>query len=445
VTDTTTDTARSNVTRTMLLAAGIYFLVCAFLYNTWFIAAAVEFIRTTLHHPWTAMPDTGEVRRMEMVYLAIGAVLCGAGLLIGANHGLDRAFRRGWVATIVLAFLAFLVPVATLEVALRPLTPEFGKITSLFTRDPDLEWKMRPNVTQAWGGIPVTTNSLGFRGPEPSPDPPPGTVRILHLGDSVAFGFMVRRWQDTFPFVVDSLLESDGMNVETLNTGVGGYSPWQELVVLRRQAEVFSPDVVVLNFVLNDVTEKFTLVRYGGLEESRQLRESYHSHLDQILGRSALAYKVRRYARKWKAKRVLGSDPHLGAIEREQFSVDMLIHHPEKEHIQAAWRITLTNVQSIFDYCQARGIPLLLVIHPFRMQFDAAGEMDLPQRKLTTYARAHGVHVVDLLPILDDYLDETNQFPEAIYVDHDHYNVEGHRVVASVVADSLRALIDGPR
>jgi hypothetical protein len=445
VTDTATDTARSNVTRTMLLAAGIYFLVCALLYNTWLIAAAVEFVRTTLNRPWTTMPDPTDVRRMEMVYLAIGAVLTGTGLLIGARTGLDRAFRRGWVATIVLSFLAFLVPVATLEVALRPLTPELGKVTSLFTRDAELEWKMRPNATQSWGGIQVTTNSLGFRGPEPASQPPPGTVRILHLGDSVAFGFMVKRWQDTFPFVVDSLLESDGMNVETLNTGVGGYSPWQELVVLRRQVEGFSPDVAVLNFVLNDVTEKFTLVRYGGLEESRQLRDSYYSRLDVILGRSALAYQVRNLTREWKAKRVLGGDPHLGAIEREVFSVDMLIHHPEKNHIQAAWRITLTNVQSIFDYCQARGIPLLLVIHPFRMQFDAPGEMDLPQRKLTTYARAHGVHTVDLLPILNRHLDETDEFPAAIYVDHDHYSVEGHRVVAGVVADSLRTLLDGPR
>lgn len=435
---------RFNVTRSMLMVAGVFFLVCAAVYNPWLMRAAVNFVRTSLHRPWTTMPESGAVKRMEMVYLAIGAVFTGTALLIGAVPSLDRFFRRGVVATVVLTFLAFFVPVTTLEAGLRPFTPRLGKDTALFVKDDDLGWRLRPSTTQRWGGVNVTVNAKGLRGPALPYDKPAGAVRILYLGDSVVFGYSVARWQDTFPWLIERALETgpDSLDVETVDAGVGGYSPWQELIWLREEGVRYHPDLIVLDFVLNDVTEKFTLVRYGGLEQSRQLRESYHSPFDALLSHSALATKVSKFARKWKAKRVLGSNPQLGAIKRETFDVDMMIHHPEKEHIQAAWRITLESVQGIFDTCRKSGIPLVVVIHPFTMQFDAPDELDGPQRRLAAYAAAHGVRTIDLLPPLHDYLDETNQFPSAIFLDRDHLNEEGHRVVARILADSLRTILD---
>jgi len=438
------DTPRSNVARTLVLLAGIFFLACGLLYNRWTIALAVGAVRRLLHRPWTHMPDTTIVLHMELVYFALGAVACGAGILIGARPRLDRFFRRPLVTSLLLAFLAFAVPAATLEVALRPYTPTAGKTTSLFVKDRVLGWRLRPSATEPWGGVMVAINARGLRGPELPYEKPAGTVRVLHLGDSVAFGFMVARWQDTFPFVADSLLAATtGRRVETINTSVGGYSPWQEYEVLRGEGIEYHPDVVVVDFVLNDVTEKFTLVRYGGLEESRQLRESYYSRLDVILARSALAYQVKNFAREWKARRVLGSNPRLGAIKREAFDVDAMIKYPDADYIQAAWSLTLENLQKIFDYCAERDIPVLLAVYPFRVQLDAPDEMSAPQRQIVAYARAHGIRTVDFLPILHRYLEETGRPPGDLFVDHDHLSVAGHRVVAPVLADSLAAVLAG--
>ena len=52
--------------------------------------------------------------------------------------------------------------------------------------DAELGWRTIPNRhSEAWGGI--TSNSLGFRSPEPLP----GKPVIAVAGDSVAFGFGV--------------------------------------------------------------------------------------------------------------------------------------------------------------------------------------------------------------------------------------------------------------
>ncbi len=428
----------------MILLAGLFFLLCALLYNEWAIAAAVNLARNALNRPWTTMPAFADVRRMEIVFAGLGIVFTGSALLIGTSASLDRLFRRTSLATLTLAFLTLFVPLATLELTLRPFTERLGKKTSLFVRDAELGWKLRANTTQDWGDIAVTTNGRGMRGPEIPYEKKPGTTRILYLGDSVTFGYMVERWQDTFPHRIEELLEaSGGGNVETINSGVGGYSCWQELAFLRNEGILYRPDIVVVGFVLNDVTEKFTLVRYGGYEESRQLRDSYYSRLDVVLARSAFAYRVRKFARTWKARRVLGDNPKLAAIKKEIFDVQLLWRDPEAEHIQGAWTITLESLQGIVDFCRKRDIPLLLVIHPFTDQFTAPEETSAPQKRLARYTQDRGIRTVDLLPILHRHLDEANQFPSALYLDHDHLSVEGHTVVARILADSLRVMLDG--
>jgi lysophospholipase L1-like esterase len=363
--------------------------------------------------------------------------------MIGTSAALDRLFRRTSIATLTLAFLTLFVPLTTLELALRPFTKKLGKETSLFVRDAELGWKLKANATQEWGGVTVTTNGRGMRGPEIPYEKAAGTTRILYLGDSVSFGYMVKRWQDTFPHRIEELLETpSGAIVETISSGVGGYSCWQQLAFLRDEGLRYDPDVVVIDFVLNDVTEKFTLVRYGGYEESRQLRESYYSRLDVLLARSALVFQVRNLTREWKAKRVLGSDPYLGAIKKEIFDVKSLWQQPEATHIVAAWEITLESLQGIFDICREQDIKVLLVIHPFTDQFTTPEESSAPQQRLGSFAREQGIPTIDLLPILHRHLDGTNQFPDVLFLDHDHLSVEGHKVVARILADSLRTMID---
>lgn len=47
---------------------------------------------------------------------------------------------------------------------------------------------LRPMLTAFTHDRPVRTNSLGLRDREVAPDPAPGTIRVLALGDSQTFG-----------------------------------------------------------------------------------------------------------------------------------------------------------------------------------------------------------------------------------------------------------------
>ena len=100
-------------------------------------------------------------------------------------------------------------------------------------------------------------NSMGFRGPDYAIPAPPGTYRILALGDSYTLGVGVHE-NDTFSKQLEHRLNKAGTGgasarrFEVINAGVSGYSTREE----RRQYEVFgskyAPQLVLINMVYND-------------------------------------------------------------------------------------------------------------------------------------------------------------------------------------------------
>lgn len=126
-----------------------------------------------------------------------------------------------------------------------------------------------PEVLRAAGGAgaePVTrteasTNSWGFRGPEPDLEAP---VRGLVLGDSFMQGYFVGD-DDAPPRRLErSLGEALGERVSILNTGVLGYGPEQEYYTLVAFAERFRPKFVVVATFVNDFGEEKDVMQGGG-------------------------------------------------------------------------------------------------------------------------------------------------------------------------------------
>jgi hypothetical protein len=440
----TTDAPRPelNAPRTLFALAGVFFVVCAILYNPLTAGLMVKFARMALGRPYMEMRETGAVLRAELAFVIAAAVCFGIYYLVSSVRSLERFFRLGAAEKLVLVFLALAVPITTLEIALRPFS-ETGKQTSLFVRDAELGWRLRPSTTQPWGGVTVTTNSRGLRGPEVGFEKPQDTRRILWLGDSVTFGYLVPDWGVTFPFLTANIL-SRGGRWESVNAGVGGYSPWQEDIWLRSDGARYQPDVVVVGFVLNDVTEKFHLVKYGGDREGRQLRDSYSGWMDYLIGHSALAYQVRNLTLEFKAKRRLGDDLRLGAIQQQALDVQTLIDHPDRDNVRLAWEVTLENLDRIREFCDENGWELMVVVFPFAMQLEDPEATAAPQQRLARWAQAGGVDHLDLLPVLSDELNARGVTAQAFFLDHDHLSVEGHAVVAKVIAERLETSLREP-
>ena len=102
-----------------------------------------------------------------------------------------------------------------------------------------LGWKHKSNVnltfvTPEYSSL-LSFNEKGHRGPNIEYNNPDNKFRILILGDSFAEGYTVN-FDDLFSEVLKRELEGlAGQDIEIINTGVGGYSTDQELLLFNSE------------------------------------------------------------------------------------------------------------------------------------------------------------------------------------------------------------------
>jgi hypothetical protein len=127
-----------------------------------------------------------------------------------------------------------------------------------FLYDELLGWKNIPRWRSTTFGQPLTINALGLRGREVLRRKPPGTRRLLILGDSFAWGYGVAD-EDVFAAVLERQFQAEGKPWEVLNAGVLGWGTDQQYLFLKRDGYEFGPDIVVVAFfLLNDPINNVT-------------------------------------------------------------------------------------------------------------------------------------------------------------------------------------------
>ncbi len=438
VDDTTESTGNARILFALMVFLGFVLLALAMLFSGTLIDWAFR--------PWGGLLDrVAERVPAARLKLALGGLALLAGSFLLRQIGFFRwSARSSLRVNLVLLAVTLLTTVFTLEQVLSVrFYRDNSRTTTIFARDPDLGWRLRPAVKSTWGDVPVSINSLGLRGPEL---PAPGRVehfRILFLGDSVTFGYRVRD-DEPFPLLVGQDLNARNPErmVVTLNAAVDGYSPWQEYEYLARSGLGLDPDLVLVCFVLNDVTEKFSLLQYGGSELGFQLRHTVEGLGDRLAGWSHI-FAFGSYLR----DRVrFGGTPADGARELETLQVMDLLYEEKKELTDKAWALTLENLDRIFLRCEEEEIPAMLVILPYAFQLQNPSAFGRPQAVLQTHAAGQGIDTVDLLPLLCRDMEERNLGIPAYFLDDNHLTAEGHRTVARILADEIyqRGLDGGP-
>jgi lysophospholipase L1-like esterase len=158
--------------------------------------------------------------------------------------------------------------------------PNPREMTGLFRTDPRLFWRFRPG-TVFDAEAPVPINGRGYRGPEPADPRPPGLVRIVVLGDSVAFG-SATAWPEVLAENLGRSLPD--REVEVLNFGVPGYSVVQGLRQFEDEVAPLAPDLVLVAYGWND-----HWIARGGLPDAdRDPRALEESRLALALARLRL-------------------------------------------------------------------------------------------------------------------------------------------------------------
>jgi lysophospholipase L1-like esterase len=415
--------------RELLLGFGLIFILAASIYN--------EFVLVLFDPKRPLDPGTlTNIRHVQLKFLVIGLTfIVAADSVISRVSWLGSFAKKDSATKLLLATLPVLTLLVVLEFSLKPFARTRSELTSIYVRDSELGWKLKPNAEDLYGGLPVRINGKGLRGPELNYIKHPGVKRILFLGDSVTFGYKLKNYEQTFPHLVESLLKTkSGYSVESINSGVGGYSPWQEYIFLAQEGIKYDPDLIVISFVLNDVTEPLGLVKFGGTGEGWQLEHTVSGELEKLFEASSIAY----FARRITARLRFGENIQQGAELKQKTTVKEMVLHADRPDIQKAWENTLQHLQKIFDYAKARDIPLLLVVFPFTFQFDDVANLSTPQKILSKYAHDNKVPVIDLLPILARKMAQEGFKPRDYFLDDDHLSAGGSETVAEILANFIQ-------
>ena len=171
-----------------------------------------------------------------------------------------RTSASPWLARGAAVALSALASLAAGELLFRILgAPEVGPIRRgrlQVSENPRLLFEPVPgfkaSATSDFEEYLGSGNRLGYRDRDHAEAKSPGMLRVVVLGDSIAAGYRIERFEDTFPGILGRRLHGAGLPVEVLNFGVTGYNTEQEVETLRARALAFAPDIVLVAYCHND-------------------------------------------------------------------------------------------------------------------------------------------------------------------------------------------------
>lgn len=146
--------------------------------------------------------------------------------------------------------------------------------------DDDVFWTLRRSQRYQFADIEIVTNELGTRGDLPPREKAPGTIRIVCLGDSTAFG-----GHTTYPAQLEQVLKScaPDVRVEVINAGVPGWTTYQGTRLFQRDLMRWKPDIVTASFGFNNAKrepdgvtdrQRATVANAGAARVVRRLKAS---------------------------------------------------------------------------------------------------------------------------------------------------------------------------
>lgn len=345
--------------------------------------------------------------------------------------------------------------------------------------DPVIGWHLMPGDYHVRRPETLTShdihiNALHMRSPDASLEPPPGTRRVLLLGDSFVFGMLIDSNNLMAARAQDALNAAGGGPYEVLGAGAQGWGTAQQLLFTRRlHEEGFRADVYIVMFFLNDILDNLGL-SYGDLSSQPIVprfalddRDSlYLAHTPEkefreggsLVRRKGGGFRLllKDFVRT-RAIAVLETRPGIvrfleklgykATLPRPPSLVDAW-YRPRV--FEEGWPLTRSLLSALRDEVQRAGgeLAVCLIPSPFqvyetyevlvRQNFagDPLAQAFLddplrPQRELAAFCRGAGIPFLDLELVFRDH-----EGGESLYSPKDHHlSKRGHRVTGEALAE----------
>lgn len=323
--------------------------------------------------------------------------------------------------SLIITVLFFLIPEIMLRayvkmasekaIALSEWIPNSFKLDilnhSYLEPDPLLYWKLKSKKTG------VAVNSLGARGKEFSKAKKPGVFRIVCLGDSCTYGSAIAHDEDTYPDILEKILNSSGnqlLHYEVINAGVPGYSSYQGLMYLQKIIVGWKPDLVTVYFGHNC---DYAINRYYLIEPSNKW--PLIGRLNDLLEYSYLYNLIKSHLLKLKIYLLTKISKDFPAQYRKKYYDLIKTHYLKMANIatEDGFKIIFLNYPTI-----AFGEGIL-------------GKGSDVDQSIEEASREGGVPLVDIIEALKD------NGGKDLLLDTVHPNEAGHRVVAYEIFETL--------
>lgn len=283
--------------------------------------------------------------------------------------------------------------------------------------DPVLNWRFIPRSKVQDGKIVVAYNGAGFRDRDHTRQKPPGIKRVVVIGDSVTEGSGVEA-EEIFSSRLQRLL---GPQYEVINLGMSGLNTPQEVHILEVEGLDYDPDVVIVNFVLNDCDF------FSEFHAARQFMQDKDAKIG-LLGDIGIDPRIKRW---------LKSSAFVYFVKsRIEHLVGMITGKEEVNYYQNLWsqdhcyqRIT-EGFNKLTDLQVRNSFEVHVVIWPLLVDYKPYAFAAIHGR-LKHEAEARKFRVLDLYEV---FASTSYRKLQLTAEDNVHPNGEGHRLAAEKYA-----------
>jgi lysophospholipase L1-like esterase len=333
-----------------------------------------------------------------------------------------------------LAFVIIIAVVCGLAlesiVRIAGLAPPLNSATRMFTTDAHLPFKPRPNShisgrsTTDEFDFDYRHNSLGFRDIEHAVQKQPGSSRIVAIGDSFTYGGGAA-FDQTYLAVLERILNDRGTvhpPVEIVKLGIPRFFPEPERALLEHYGMPFSPDLILVAFVPNDVADTALGLDAIGTDEAGRLR----TRESLALGRTGIFLFEHSHV-----FRIL-----LGKYVEYQTARNQPVQWPDiyraNGRHEADWQKIEREYEQMVRIARAARTPVAFVHIPLGPPW--TGEHRYPAERLAAWAARQDVVFIDTLPALEA---ASTAGKRLYYALDGHCTPDGYAVIARALADAL--------
>lgn len=299
-------------------------------------------------------------------------------------------------------------------------------------------------------------NSRGLRGPEIDTKSSE-RQRIIMLGDSLTYGLFAAA-SETFSARLQSYYENTAQNVEVINAGVSGYTPYNELKWLETEAADLKPDVIVAVFCMNDLVDP--VLHWGDpdgdfKDTPKEAFPNYQKHLTEIrpqlyksksdFEQFAEKFALYRAVKKW---RFVHQNRSLRYVTEGERQWPVFVADESLQDIRLwtrsdseEWQWLENMLRGMKQQADRIGARFAAALIPLSYQL----EEDYPFRPSENFLTTCGnlqIECLDLLPALRKVKDRNPFMGTHAHHLHDvwHLSEAGHRAVADAFYEFLKRL-----